>query len=102
MSRRFAIATGIDPIQQRAAVNATAVQDAVNLVAVVGCFHSRLLDLKRSGICGDELMNHPISLAFISKLNSLCRMSVNRELAALEAIKRIEIGSQVEYEVIPL
>lgn len=102
MSNRFATANGNDPIQQRAAADATAVQDAVNLVAVVGCFHSRLLDLQRSGICGDDLINHPVSLAFISKLNSLCRMSVNRELAALEAIKRIEIGSQVEYEVLPL
>jgi len=102
MSKRFSIANGGDPIQQRAAADANAVQDAVNLVAIVGCFHRHLLDLHRSGTCGDDLINHPVSLAFTSKLNSLCRMSLDRELAALDAISRIEISEQVEYEVIPL
>lgn len=102
MSKRIAVANGGDPIQQRAAADANSVQDAVNLVAIIGCFHRHLLDLQRSGICGDDLINHPVSLAFTSKLNSLCRMSFARELAALEAVSRIEISEQVEYEVIPL
>jgi hypothetical protein len=102
MSKRTAIANGADPIQQSAAADANAVQNAVNLVAIVGCFHRRLLDLHRSGICGDDLINHPVSLAFTSKLNSLCRMSFERELAALEAVSLIERGEVVEYEVIPL
>jgi hypothetical protein len=102
MSKRFAIANGGDPIQQRAAADAIAVQDAVNLVAAIGCLGRHLLELQRSGICGDDLINHPVSLAFTSKLNSLCRMSLDRELAALDSTMRIENGGKVEYEVIPL
>jgi len=102
MSKRTAIANGGDPIQRRAAADANSVQDAVNLVAIVGCIHRHLLDLQRSGTCGDDLINHPVSLAFTSKLNSLCRMSFERELAALEAVSLIGRGEAVEYEVIPL
>ena len=77
-------------------------QDAVNLVAIVGCFHRHLLALRGSGICGDDLSNHPVSLAFVSKLNSLCRMTLDREVAALRAIDQIEGGESIEYPVIPL
>ena len=38
MSNRTAVANGADPIQQQAASDSNAVQDACNLVAVVGCF----------------------------------------------------------------
>lgn len=102
MSRRTAVANGAEPIHQKAAADANAVQGACNLVAVVGCFHRHLLALHRSGVCGDDLINHPVSLAFISKLNSLCRMTTDREMAALNAIDRIETGDSVEYEVMPL
>lgn len=102
MSNRTAVANGADPVQQQAAADANAVQDACNLVAVVGCFHRHLLALHRSGVCGDDIINHPVSLAFTSKLNSLCRMTTDRELAALEAIDLIEKGQSVEYEAIPL
>ena len=102
MSQRTAIANGADPVQQQAATDASAVQDACNLVAVVGCFHRHLVALHRSGVCGDDLINHPVSLAFVSKLNSLCRMPLDREMAALSAIDRLERGEAVEYEVIPL
>lgn len=71
-------------------------------MAVVGCFHRHLLALHRSGICGDDLINHPVALSFVSKLNSLCRMTTERELAALGAIDRIEKGESIEYEVTPL
>ena len=40
--------------------------------------------------------------AFVSKLNSLCRMRTEREMATLNAIDGIEKGESVEYEVIPL
>lgn len=102
MSNRTAVADGANPVQQQAASDSNAVQDACNLVAVVGCFHRHLLALHRSGICGDDITNHPVSLAFVSKLNSLCRMTTDRELAALGAIDRIEKGEAIEYEVIPL
>ncbi len=102
MPTRTAIANGADPIQQAAASDANAVQDACNLVAIVGAFHRHLLALHRSGVGGDDLINHPIALAFVSKLNSLCRMTTEREMAALNAIDRIERGESVEYEIIPL
>jgi hypothetical protein len=102
MSRRTAVANGADPVQQQAAADASAVQDAVNLVAVVGCFHCHLLALHRSGVCGDDLINHPISLAFVSKRNSLCRMTLDREMDAFSAVDRLERGQAVEYELIPI
>ena len=102
MSNRTAVADGVDPVQKLAAADGNAVQDACNLIAVVGCFHRHLLALHRSGVCGDELFNHPVALSFVSKLNSLCRMTTDREMAALGAIDRIERGEAVEYEVIPL
>jgi hypothetical protein len=102
MPNRTAVANGADPIQKQAASDSNAVQDACNLVAVVGCFHRHLLALHRSGICGDDITNHPVSLAFVSKLNSLCRMTTDREMVALGAIDQIKRGEAVEYEVIPL
>lgn len=88
--------------EREAAVDANAVQDAVNLVAIVGCFHRHLLAMHRSDIYGDNLINHPVSLAFVSKLSSLCRMTTDREMAALLAVRDIERGEQVEYDVIPI
>ena len=102
MSNRTAVANGSDHVQQKAAADANAVQDACNLVAVVGCFHRHLLALHRSGVCGDDIINHPVSLAFTSKFNSLCRMTTEREMSALCAIDRIENGENIEYEIIPL
>ena len=102
MSNRTAIAIGTDPIQRQAAADANAIQDACNLVAVIGCLHRHLLVLHRNGISGDDLINHPVPLAFVSKLNSLCRLSLDREMAALCAIDQIEKGEHVQYEVIPL
>ena len=74
----------------------------MNLVAIAGALHRNLLALHRAEVCGDRLFNHPVALAFVSKLNSLCRMSFDREMAALEAVSEIERGESVEYEVIPL
>ncbi|HVX12172.1 MAG TPA: hypothetical protein VHC22_13405 [Pirellulales bacterium] len=97
-----AVASGTEPVQRKAAADASQVQDACNLVAVVGCFHRHLLALHRSGVYGSDLINHPVALAFVSKLASLCRFDLDREIAAFEAINRIERGETVEYEVIPL
>jgi hypothetical protein len=99
---RTATANGSDPIQQKAASVANAIQDGVNLVAIVNAWQRHLTAMSRAGACGDDLNNHPVSLAFVSKLNSLCRMSFDREMAALRAIDQIERGESVEYEVIPL
>ena len=85
-----------------AASDANAVQDGVNLIAIVGCFHRHLRAMRDAGVCGDNLNNHPISIAFVSKLIALCRVDDAREFAALGAIDRIEKGECVEYEVIPI
>ncbi|HBN74923.1 MAG TPA: hypothetical protein DD473_03695 [Planctomycetaceae bacterium] len=97
-----AVANGSEEIQQKAASDAAAVQSGVNIVAIVGAFHRNLHALQQSGVRGDELSNHPVALSFTSKLNSLCRMTLDREFDALDAIRRIEQGESVEYEVIPL
>ena len=97
-----AIANGSNEVERKAAEDANQVQDACNLVAIVGCCHQHLLALHRAGIGGDNVINHPTTLAFVSKLNSLCRMTTGREMAALDAIDRIVRGEAVEYEVIPL
>lgn len=97
-----AMANGSDEIQRKAASDANAVQDGVNIVAIVGSFHRHLLALHSSGIRGDDLINHPVALSFTSKLNSLCRMNLEREMNALGSLRRIEQGEAVEYEVIPI
>lgn len=94
--------TATNEVQRKAAADAVEVQDAVNLIAIVGCFHRHLRALKDTGVGGDDLSNHPVALAFVSKLNSLCRMTTSRELATLDAIDRIAVGESVEYEVIPI
>lgn len=69
-----AVANGANDVERKAAEDANQIQDACNLVAIVGCWHRHLLALHRIGIGGDNLINHPTSLAFVSKLNSLCRV----------------------------
>jgi hypothetical protein len=102
MSNATAIADGSNEVERKAASDAVQVQDAVNLTAIVGAWHRHLLAMHRAGTCGDDLINHPINLAFVSKLNSLCRMTFEREMAALRAIDQIEAGEAIEFEVIPL
>jgi hypothetical protein len=102
MSKTTAIANGSNEAERNAARDANEIQDACNLVAIVGCFHQHLLALHRAGIGGDCVINHPVSLVFVSKLNSLCRMTLCREMAAFDAVHSIQRGESVEYEVIPL
>jgi len=99
---RTTIANGHNEIIQKAAADAVAVQDAVNLIAIVGSFHRHLQALRQVGVCGDDLNNHPISIAFVSKFYSLCRLSLARESAAFDAIEKLQRGEDVEFEVIPL
>lgn len=102
MNQTTSVADGSIPTVKSAAQDANAVQDAVNLIAIVGCFHRHLMALRQTGLGGDDLNNHPVSLAFVSKLNSLCRMNTEREMAAFSAIDKIAQGESVEYDVIPL
>ena len=71
MPTTTAIANGSNEVERNAARDANEIQDACNLVAIVGCWHQHLLAMHRVGIGGDRLINHPTSLVFISKLNSL-------------------------------
>ena len=102
MNQTNSIADGGIPAVKSAAKDANAVQDAVNLIAIVGCFHRHLMALRQTGLCGDDLNNSPVSLAFVSKFNSLCRMTTEREMAAFSAIDQLANGESVEYDVIPL
>lgn len=102
MATTTAVAHGTNEVERNAARDANEVQDACNLVAIVGCWHRHLLAMSRAGIGGDRAINHPVSLAFISKLNSLCRTTLDRELAAFDAIDKLQRGESSEYEVIPL
>ena len=102
MTKTTAIANGSSEAERNAARDANEIQDACNLVAIVGCWHKHLLAMHRAGIGGDALINYPTSLVFISKLNSLCGMTLVREMAAFDAIHKLRQGESVEYEVIPL
>lgn len=102
MPTTTATAHGSNETERNAARDANEIQDACNLTAIVGCWHQHLLALHRAGIGGDALINHPTSLAFISKLTSLCRVTIEREMASLTAIDKLQRGEDVEYEVIPL
>ncbi|QDS94213.1 hypothetical protein FF011L_29920 [Roseimaritima multifibrata] len=51
---------------------------------------------------GSDLNNHPVSIVFISKLNSLCRMTIEREMRAFSAIEKIAEGESVEFDVLPI
>ncbi len=97
-----AIANGSNEAERKAASDALEVQDGCNLIAIVGCFHRHLIAMRDAGVCGDNLNNHPVSLAFVSKLVALCRLTHSREIAALIALDEIENGQAVEYEVIPI
>jgi hypothetical protein len=97
-----AIANGSNEAERQAAHYANEVQDGCNLIAIVGCFHRHLIAMRDAGVCGDALNNHPVTIAFASKLSALCRLTNSREIAALIAVDRIEHGEKVEYEVIPI
>lgn len=102
MTTQTATTNGADAVQRQAAADARDVQDACNLIAIVGCWHQHLIALHRADVYGDALINHPVCLAFLSKLNSLCRMTTEREMAAFDAIDQLQKGETAQYQVIPL
>jgi hypothetical protein len=66
MPKRTAIANGANEVERKAAEDANEVQDACNIVAIVGCWHRHLLAMSHGEVFGDNLINHPVSLAFVS------------------------------------
>ena len=74
MPKTTAVANGANDVERQAAQDANAIQDACNLVAIVGCWHGHLVALHRAGIGGDALINHPTSLAFVSSVASALKV----------------------------
>lgn len=100
MSQRTFLA---DEATKRAAENAIAVQDAVNLRAILAQLLREVDTMRQSAdLDGNAINNHPVIVSYLSKLNSLCRMTTEREIAALQAIDRLAQGHDVQFEVIPL
>lgn len=67
MLKQIAKSDGNNVKIKKAASNAIEVQDAVNVIAVVGSFHRHLKSMRETGMSGDELNNHPVTICFISK-----------------------------------
>ncbi|WP_417384186.1 hypothetical protein [Gimesia sp.] len=92
-----------DDATRQAAKYAQLVQNGVNLRAIVAQM-LRDIDAMRQAqnLDGNAISNHPVVLAYVSKLVSLTRLTTEREVAALEAVDRLANGDDVESEVIPL
>jgi hypothetical protein len=92
-----------DEPTRRAACNAINIQDAVNLRAIVAQLLEDIDSMRKAaGLDGNDVNNHPVVLAYMSKLVSLTRLSAEREMAALQAIDQLARGEDVECEVIRL
>lgn len=92
-----------DDTTRQAAKFAQLVQNGVNLRAIVAQMLRDIDAMRQSqNLDGDAINNHPVVLAYVSKLVSLTRLTTDREMAALAAIDRLAEGENVETEVIPL
>ena len=113
MARYLAVADGSIEEHRHAADFANKIQDTVNMRAITAAWIVELDALRKlPGMGGDAINNHPSTLAFISKLMSLSRITSivltgphegrEREHVALDLCEKIAKGEKVEYEVIPL
>ncbi|PQO30112.1 hypothetical protein [Blastopirellula marina] len=92
-----------DNATRQAAKYAQLVQNGVNLRAIVAQMLRDIDAMRQSqNLNGDAINNHPVVLAYVSKLNSLTRLTTDREMAALAAIDHLASGEDVESDVIPL
>ena len=92
-----------DDATRQAAKFAQLVQNGVNLRAIVAQMLRDIDAMRQSqNLDGDSVNNHPIVLAYVSKLVSLTRLTTEREIAALHATDRLANGECAEAEVIPL
>ena len=92
-----------DPTTRQAAKYAQLVQNGVNLRAIVAQLLRDIDAMRQSqNLDGDAINNHPVVLAYVSKLVSLTRLTTDREMAALAAIDQLADGEDVESEVISL
>lgn len=60
------------PDLQKLALTAVQIQDASNLTPVVGFLHKVCIDLRATGLDSNGVRNHPITLAVLNKINSMC------------------------------
>jgi hypothetical protein len=100
--RQIAIADGSTEAVRKAAAFALEIQDAVNFRALVAHWLDHIDAMRKAGADSDTINNHPSTLVVLSKLNSLARMTQDRENAAWNACRVLQEGKQTEYEVIPL
>lgn len=92
-----------DDATRQAAKSAQLVQNGINLRAIVAQMLRDIDAMRQSqNLDGDAMNNHPVVLAYVSKLVSLTRLTTDREMAALAAIDQLASGEDVESEVIPL
>lgn len=92
-----------NPLDQKLCKFASEVQDAVNLLAISTRFAELLKEMRTAGMDGDTINNHPIVVCFASKLNSLCRLTAEREMKAFAVLDDILTWKRdATYEIIPL
>ena len=89
------------PAVVAAAKFALEIQDAVNLRAITAAFVTHLDAMRKEGITGDNLNNHPVVVTFVSKLVSLVCLEAN-EFAAFDALAKLADKQEAEYNVYPL
>jgi hypothetical protein len=69
-------------VEKQLARKAVQIQDACNPIAVAGHLHQTFLALSREGLDHQAVSSHPITIAVLDKLVSLCDYSTD---AALDA-----------------
>ena len=89
------------PAVVAAAKFALEIQDAVNLRAITAAFVTHLDAMRKEGITGDNLNNHPAVVIFVSKLVSLVHLDTNVS-AAFDASYKLSEGQEAEFNVYPL
>ena len=89
MPKTTAIATGANEVERRASEDANQVQDACNLVAIVGCWHRHLLAMCHAGIGGDNLINP-------DSLNELNRRILKE---SFRQARKIQTRLKLDYQV---
>jgi len=90
-------AVGIE--HQEVAKTALQVQNACNLVAVLGAFHTAALKLSRAGLGTDQIRKHPAIGMFTSKVVSLTNNPDNRFSEIYNLTEAMRDGIEVNYDV---
>lgn len=84
------------------ACTALEIQDACNLIAIVGEFHRALKMMHSQGLDNNQVRFHPVTMCYLSKLKDLCRFDTKRENQGISQAIDLKNGQDIEFEVIPL